>query len=78
MFFGMFTLTVSHKAAQTHNEERGNVNSLHFEQSTYLQDTGILPRLHSQIGLQPIHNLDFIRLQLSVALMLIPCASKPD
>lgn len=33
-------------------------------------------KLHSQIGLKPIHNPDFMQLQLSVGLMLIQCACK--
>lgn len=45
---------------------------------TITKDEGLVfwLKLHSQIGLKPIHNPDFTRLQLSVILMLIPCAWK--
>lgn len=72
---GLFILT-NHLGKGT--KEICKMSALCIARPSYLQVNGILRRFNSQMKLQPIHNLDFMRLHLSVALMLIPCACKPD
>lgn len=77
---GLFTHTNLQGKILFFLKEQWKVKALHMMQSSHLQlqGIGIWLKLHSQIELKPIHNPDFIRLQLSLDLMLIPCACKPD